>query len=157
MVTGRIFNKKMRLIYDTMTVKIELLLFVFVLAGCDTPYDVFYEIENRTDKVVFIDAHFWDSHSIVHEKECSFTVVVGETVRIYADGGVNLNDYVPEDRFPSPDEIIPRNFDKCDVYIDGVLMPDSLRCRKNWDYVAKKRLGVYTLRITEESIATFGK
>jgi hypothetical protein len=126
------------------------LLFLIVLAGCDTPYDVFYEIENRTDKVVFIDAHYRDYHSTPTEKERTFTVAAGETVRIYSDGGVNANDYIPDDRYASPDEKVPHNFDKCDIYIDDVLISDSLRCRKNWDYVAKKRLGVYTLRITEE-------
>ena len=158
MVTGRICNKKrMRLLSAAMTVKIKLFLFVFVLAGCDTPYDVFYEIENRTDKVVFIDADFWNPKKGTHEKDISFTCAAGETVRIFSDGGVNLKDYVPEDLFSFPDGIIPHNFDKCDVYIDGVLMSDSLRCRKNWDYVAKKLLGVYTLRITEESVAAFRK
>jgi len=130
------------------TFKTLIFLFLFVLLSCDTPYDVFYEIENCTDKNVIIETRIGLSY--VPDKEKTFNIAPGETVCVHNTGGVNAKDYIPPDEYFSPDDLLPRDFVKFDIYVGGILMEDSLRCRKNWEFFSKKLLGVYTLRITDD-------
>ena len=130
---------------------------VWMLVSCDSLYDVFYEIENRTDEIVCIDIRLGAHYSYIKEKDRSFTVAPGKSVKIFETGGVNAKDYVPPDEYFSPDEMVPRHFEKCDIYVGDILMTDSIRYRKNWNYSAKKLLGIYSLSITEERVVVFGK
>jgi len=134
-----------------------LFLLVLVFVSCDTLYVVNYEIENRTDDIIFIDIRLGAHYSYIKEKDREFTVAPGKSVKIFETGGVNAKDYVPPDDYFFPDEMVPRHFEKCDIYVGDIQMADSIRYRKNWDYSAKKLLGVYTLSITKETVLIFGK
>ena len=123
-----------------------------MFAGCDTGYDVFYDVVNLTNDQVRIEAKYksWLSGG----KECSFTIASGETARVYDNGGLNAKDYVPIDEhaYPPQNKELPP-FEKFEVYVGDVLLPDSIRHREYWEYSAKKLLGVYTLRITEKLVS----
>jgi hypothetical protein len=88
-------------------------------------------------------------------KEQLYTVNASEKLTIFIDGadGEQNPYYVPVDRYTSRDEKVPYLYEKFDIYVGGVLMPEHLRNREYWDYRAKKRIGTYTLRITEALIA----
>ena len=122
-----------------------------VCAGCDTGYDVYYDVENQTGETVRIEAK--NKRWLSGGKECSFTVLPGESARVYSAGGLNAKNYVPVDEhaYPPQDKELPP-FEKFEVYVGDVLLPESIRHREYWEYSAKKLLGVYTLRITEELI-----
>ena len=124
-----------------------LMVIFFVLASCDTPYDVFYDVENLTDETVFIEfrSHKNDTYG---NRVGEATVAPGETARVVKDGGVNARDYVPP---PCYDQL-PRYYDVFNVYVGGVLLHENVRLCKHWEYFAKKLLGVHTLRITEELV-----
>jgi hypothetical protein len=121
-----------------------------VFASCDTGYDIFYDVENLTNETVRIEARY-KSHLGPEEKECSFSLAPGETARVYSDGGLNAKNYVPADEhaFPPQNKELPP-FEKFEVYVGDVQLPEHIRHREYWEYSAKKLLGVYTLRITDE-------
>ena len=124
-----------------------------VLTGCtDTNYDILYKVENLTGQTLSIEA-VCKKYASSAAQEQSFTVAPGETVQVASHSGINGPKYVPDDDWHYyPDQLLPPAFEIFDVSIrvGNELLPDDIRQSKNWDYEAKKLLGVYTLRITKE-------
>jgi hypothetical protein len=123
------------------------LVILLVLSACDTPFDVFYEVVNATGNDVRIEARYADRDIYQKDKNVVFVIPSGETARVYSDGGVGGKDYVPEDRHAYPENATLPPFEKFDVYVGDILLSDSIRHRDCWEYTAKKRVGVYQLRI----------
>ena len=128
--------------------------FIFMmpaLTGCDTPYDIVYEIENLTDQTITVETG--KSRFITGEGQ-TFTIAIGATVQVLRRGGVNARDYVPpDDRYNFVnDKLFPPGFEKFDIYCGDVLLPESICRPELWEYRAKKLLGVYNLCITKERV-----
>jgi hypothetical protein len=123
-----------------------------LLPSCDTPYDILYNVANLTNESLRIDASYeeWISGRKT-VKETSFIIAAGKTVTVKESWGVNARDYVPPDKHAwQPDTfLLPERFEKFDIYVGDILLPDSVRYRKNWEYSAKKLLGVYALYIKD--------
>ena len=130
---------------------------VLVLTGCfDTGYDILYQIENQTEQTLSIETVIKRNHH--DEQEKSFSVAPCETVRVADESGINGPKYVPHDEWHYyPEQISPSTYEKFDIHIRVVddLLQDDLRQSKNWDYEAKKLLGVYTLRITKDRVEEY--
>ena len=123
-----------------------------VCAGCDADYERLYEVENQTDEVVRIELRYTKADRVLSGKDRVFTIEAGTKAMLFDRGGHCQSKYVPEDLYPEPDMVL-EPFDKFDVYAGDILLDEDLRRRKHWEYSAKKLVGVYTLRITEELVA----
>ena len=118
-------------------------------AGCDSFYDYRFQITNLTGDTIRVELRQNNSSNYKND-----TVVPGQTTVIFREGGACRPDYVPEDKYGSyPGNILPPR-SKVTIYVGDILMPDSLRYHKRWDYSSQKLLGVYTLNITEELVFT---
>jgi hypothetical protein len=134
-----------------------LFLSVFALISCTDFYkthwyDHEYRVENRLDKVVFIDTRLKDDVKTNEAKERTFTVAPGERVTVHTEKHIKTEGVIPNDpyliwsyAYPK----VPNQCEKFDIYIDGVLMPDSLRQRKYWVRTFADPVIIYTLPITE--------
>lgn len=130
------------------------------LTGCfDTYYDILYQIENLTEHTLSIETVI-KQYSSSPTQEQSFSVAPGKTVQVADEGGINGPKYVPHDEWHYyPESFTPTSFLKFDIHIrvGDDLLSDDIRQSKNWDYEAKKLLGVYTLRITKELVEEYNQ
>ena len=123
-----------------------------LLSSCE--YDYSYQVANLTGETMRLE--ICESHT--PNRRDILTITPGKTVEIarHKGGGVKW-DYVPGDKFKqSPDELLPLR-SITEIYVGDRLMPDSLRCRKYWDFSSKKLHSRYKLSITKDLILTVNK
>jgi hypothetical protein len=132
-----------------------LLSLLFILKSCiadSYPVEYHCVVENLTDKVVTIEALL--AYKYTDDRERSFTIEAGASVTVITENGFRFSPWDdPKDKYNLRDDKIPVYFEKFDIYVDGVLMPEKMRWHENWNFKAKKTQATYTLRITEALIS----
>jgi hypothetical protein len=121
-------------------------LFLLLFVSCDDSY--YYEVNNRTDRHVLVQVD-----EIKNSGLHTYTIEPGKTVSVFGDLENSCVVCTPKDLYDSSDAKVPRRCEIFRVYIDEVLMPDSLCRRKNWAFRTSGHNGYYTLRITDELIS----
>jgi len=121
--------------------------FVVVLSSCE--FDYSFQIVNLVGDTIHIEI----SENYTPIRRDQLKINPGKTVEIaHHTSGVVAWDYVPEDNYKHfPDKLLPPSA-IVEMSIGDRLMSDSLRCRKYWDFSAKRLHGKYVLRLTEELI-----
>jgi hypothetical protein len=120
-----------------------LFLSTIFLTGCDPDYNIYYKVVNHTDSEIIILGGFPEN----------ITINPGKEKVVFTGGGLNSDDYVPQDDYDSDEPLRIRDLD---IIVDGKYLSDRFMTRKYWEFKNKVREATYTLKLTDELIEEIG-